>query len=157
MHINEICEKQAVKLYLTSKGLIYNDSNLVIRNQNDSVDVYVDIYKMQFQVTSVDGGPQKLNKYKKYNWRTQSDEAIKLFITDPVLKKNKLYRGKSVNNVILLIHAISCPLINWLRPSTEEESIGIFDLLKNSGFKEIQIVDDMSNNVIELYPNFTIN
>ncbi len=155
--IKELSKKQrtelrAAVLFVKALGLEINHNDFAFPEEADSVDVVYEPKKLKFQITSVDGGPNKLIRHNTYSWSVKLDEIIPKYIIEPITKKYKMYRGYGVSDVILLIHSLNKPgRNNELENDINDNMTEIITISRQSGFNSIYIVFDVSEEVLPVY------
>ncbi len=145
-------ELRAARIYIKNKE--YNDHfiNFIIEKQNSNTDVIYKPKNLKFQVVSVDGSPYKLLKNGTYEYSFSAIDTCRIYIEEPIVKKNLKYAGRGVDDVILLIHSLNKPLTDkiWDQIIQDNQS-SIKDLAQKSGFKEICLCFDSKGEIIKLY------
>lgn len=152
MRPTEMVEIGAVMRFLDFYKVPYSKDQIKLGAQDDSVDVYVESKNLKFQVTTVKGEMIRLIKDKIYSDGTNADQAINKYIINPISKKYLKYMGQSVDDVTLLIHCIILPSLNWLESSDKQEKDSIENTYQKSGFKDIYLIEEISNKVFCLFP-----
>lgn len=148
-------ELRAAVLFVKALGLEVKHEDFIFPEEADSVDVVYEPKKIKFQITSVDGGPNRLIRHNTYSWSVKLDEIIEKYIIEPITKKYTMYRGYGVSDVVLLIHSLNKPgRDNELEDDINKNMAEIVKIAKLSGFNSIYVVFDVSELVV---PVFTIN
>ena len=157
MRINELSKKQRTELgaaviFIKSLNTNINYEDLTFPSEADVVDVIYEPQKIKFQVTSVDGGPNKLLRHEKYSYADKLDEIVDKYIIGPTKKKSEKYRGRGVSDVILLIHSINKPgRADELESDIKNRWKEIAKISKESGFKSIYLIFDMPEEALLIY------
>ncbi|QQG52895.1 MAG: hypothetical protein HY931_01530 [Candidatus Falkowbacteria bacterium] len=145
-------ELRAAVLFVKSVGLNINYNDFIFPPEADSIDVIYEPEKIKFQVISVDGGPNKLIRHSTYSWSDKLDEIVGKYVVEPITKKYKCYMGRGVSDVILLIHSVNKPgRTNELESDILNNQKEIIEISKQSGFKSVFLVFDISEQVIPIY------
>ncbi|MEI6494953.1 MAG: hypothetical protein WCO03_02725, partial [bacterium] len=107
---------------------------------------------IKFQITSVDGGPNKLLRHGVYSLSIKLNEIVVKYIKEPLEKKYNMYRGHGVSDVILLIHSLNKPgRDDELENGIKENFLEIRAISKKSSFKSVYIVFDVSEEVVPVF------
>jgi hypothetical protein len=145
-------ELYAAKRYISFLGYPFSDNDFCFPEECSPIDVLFKPKNIKMQVTSYDGGPNKLHKNGEYSWSVSLNEVAKLYI-EPIFKKFKCYGGGSaIFDTVLLINLTKKIGLN----DTFEKSIDlnreiILDISKKSGFKSIYLVFDFKGEILPIY------
>ena len=145
-------ELRAVIIFVDSLNQTINASDFIFPEEASPVDVIYNPQKAKFQVTSVDGGPNKLIRHNKYEHKIKLTEIVDKYIIDPITKKYNTNFGYGVSDVILLIHSVIYPgRPGGLEADIQKRKKEITDISIKSGFKSIYLVFDMSGLTVPVY------
>ncbi|NCN07097.1 hypothetical protein GW933_00225 [Candidatus Falkowbacteria bacterium] len=152
MDLKKINEFSAAKIYIRSLKLNFSDKDFEFPPQYDNIDIVYKPLNFKFQITSVDGGPNKLLRHGQYEYQIKVDKLIEEYVLFPINKKYDAYKGGGVDDIILLIHVLRKPFRDNLFDLEIDKNIGIIkECALRSKFKSIYLVFDFKNEVIRIW------
>lgn len=152
MDAKQITELRASKIFIRSLKPDCEDKYFEFQDERGNTDIVYKPNNYKLQITSVDGGPNKLARHGRYEYGIKIDKLIDEYIIKPINNKFDLYRGHGVSDVILLIHTLNKPFRgNLLNKEIDSNRIRIKAAAEKSGFKSIYLVIDNQEEVILIY------
>lgn len=142
----------ASKIFIRSLFPDCRDVDFELQEERGNIDVIYKPSDYKLQITSVDGGPNRLLRRGSYDFQIRADRLVDEYVFVPIDRKIECYRGYGVSDVILLIHVLNKPFGSDLfNREIISNSTRINEVAQKSGFKSIYFVIDNPEEVIKVY------